>query len=592
MSDSPELAPTSTPQRARASVFLWRGEVRARGHSRPGGAAVRTHRANGMVNPGSPVRRRTRRKAGDAGRGGGEARRTTDGSTTSGERPRRMREDTIKFIEEEHKKNVQKFEAAVDEIKTTAEEVVDGLQSQLEGRKSLKMLREEKVRGPPLRFFPGTHRACPPTAAKPPTRASRAGLRACARPVHPPIQFAHPPFYTVVSSPTRLLLASSLLASTTHRVSRPSPASGRREDAARGCPRARAGEARRVFQRDPGCRGGARRRRRRVSRPPDVTGSAKVYSFMLSSSRGPRAAAQKALREREEAVKRAEVELANSAKERNLINLLFKRKLTPEEEEEQRKLRRSPSGSTSRRDVRRNFRQSARDPPRRRSRRGASTKNSRGVRLRHQDGGVLRPPVRRAHLFRSISRGGVWREKSGVRGDDGDGVRRVVSRSRALSPRPRLRALRHRVQTRGWRRVRAPRAESRAGRSRGGVGIGTRGDDGEGPVARRVAVRRLRERTSPRGSTLRNARASRKNARRRSPPPWRCAPRRVGRRCSPRSRPRPEQPWTERRDRGDGAAGCGCIVLGAGGGGGDGGGVRDTRGARVRGDGGGALGHG
>ena len=37
------------------------------------------------------------------------------------------------FIEEEHKKNVQKFEAAVDEIKTTAEEVVDGLQSQLKG---------------------------------------------------------------------------------------------------------------------------------------------------------------------------------------------------------------------------------------------------------------------------------------------------------------------------------------------------------------------------------------------------------------------------------------------------------------------------
>ena len=55
-------------------------------------------------------------------------------------------EETIKFIEEEHKKNVQKFEQAVDEIKHTAEEVVDSVQSQIEGRKSLKLLREERVR--------------------------------------------------------------------------------------------------------------------------------------------------------------------------------------------------------------------------------------------------------------------------------------------------------------------------------------------------------------------------------------------------------------------------------------------------------------
>jgi hypothetical protein len=53
---------------------------------------------------------------------------------------------TIKFFEEEHKKNVQKFEAAIDEIKTVTEEVADGIQSQLEGRKSLKALREERVR--------------------------------------------------------------------------------------------------------------------------------------------------------------------------------------------------------------------------------------------------------------------------------------------------------------------------------------------------------------------------------------------------------------------------------------------------------------
>jgi hypothetical protein len=54
-------------------------------------------------------------------------------------------EDTIKFIEEEHKKNVQKFEAAIEDIKKTAEEAVDTVQSQFEGRKSLKTLREERV---------------------------------------------------------------------------------------------------------------------------------------------------------------------------------------------------------------------------------------------------------------------------------------------------------------------------------------------------------------------------------------------------------------------------------------------------------------
>ena len=52
---------------------------------------------------------------------------------------------TVKFFEEEHKKNVQKFEAAIEDIKKTAEEAVDTVQSQFEGRKSLKTLREERV---------------------------------------------------------------------------------------------------------------------------------------------------------------------------------------------------------------------------------------------------------------------------------------------------------------------------------------------------------------------------------------------------------------------------------------------------------------
>ena len=212
-------------------------------------------------------------------------------------------EDTIKFIEEEHKKNVQKFEAAVDEIKTTAEEVVDGLQSQLEGRKSLKMLREEKVRGPPRRFFPGTHRACPPTAAKPPTRASRAGSTRCARPVHTPIQFAHPPFYTVVSSPTRLLLASSLLASTTRRVSRPSPRFRTSQDAAEAAlarvqvKLVASSNETQAAEEELDAAGGASRA------PSDVTRRAKVSRSALLVARSDFAAAQKALREREEAVK-------------------------------------------------------------------------------------------------------------------------------------------------------------------------------------------------------------------------------------------------------------------------------------------------
>jgi hypothetical protein len=40
----------------------------------------------------------------------------------------------------------------------------------------------------------------------------------------------------------------------------------------------------------------------------------------------------------EKAVSKAEVEMAATAKERNIMNLLFKRKMSPEEEEEQRKL--------------------------------------------------------------------------------------------------------------------------------------------------------------------------------------------------------------------------------------------------------------
>lgn len=128
-------------------------------------------------------------------------------------------EDTIKFIEEEHKKNVQKFEAAVDEIKSTAEEVVDGLQSQLEGRKSLKMLREEKVRAPPRRFFPGTAEPSAPRGDA--ARVRRAALAPPAPPSNPPTLPSEPSSPPRPASSSRR--ASSLITSASRRVSRPSP---------------------------------------------------------------------------------------------------------------------------------------------------------------------------------------------------------------------------------------------------------------------------------------------------------------------------------------------------------------------------------
>ena len=41
--------------------------------------------------------------------------------------------------------DLKQFEAAIEDIKKTAEEAVDTVQSQFEGRKSLKTLREERV---------------------------------------------------------------------------------------------------------------------------------------------------------------------------------------------------------------------------------------------------------------------------------------------------------------------------------------------------------------------------------------------------------------------------------------------------------------
>ena len=161
-------------------------------------------------------------------------------------------EETIKFIEEEHKKNVQKFEQGLNEIKTTAEELADGFTSQLEGRKSLKLLREEVA------------------AAEAVTAAAQVKLVAA-------------------SKETQLA-----------------------EEALRDA-------------------GGARA-------SGEVLKRAKAARSSLLLARSEFSAARAETSRREDAVRAAEVALAESAEKRNLMNLLFKRKLTPEEEEEQRML--------------------------------------------------------------------------------------------------------------------------------------------------------------------------------------------------------------------------------------------------------------
>ena len=155
-------------------------------------------------------------------------------------------EETIKFIEEEHKKNVQKFEDGLKEIKTTAEELADGFQSQLEGRKSLKLLREEKEQAETV------------------TAVAQVKLVAA-------------------SKETQLA-----------------------EEALRDA-------------------GGAKASGEVVKRATAARSS-------LLLARSEFSAARAETQKREDAVCAAEVALAESAEKRNLMNLLFKRKLTPEEE--------------------------------------------------------------------------------------------------------------------------------------------------------------------------------------------------------------------------------------------------------------------
>lgn len=89
------------------------------------------------------------------------------------EEHQRNTDATVKFFEEEHKKNVQKFEAAIEDIKKTAEEAVDGLQSQFEGRKSLKKLREERVSARPKKNKPVDLDSTPPSLTDTPPSPPR-----------------------------------------------------------------------------------------------------------------------------------------------------------------------------------------------------------------------------------------------------------------------------------------------------------------------------------------------------------------------------------------------------------------------------------
>lgn len=70
--------------------------------------------------------------------------------------------------------------------------------------------------------------------------------------------------------------------------------------------------------------------------PQDAMKRCTLARSSLLLARSEYGAAQSAKDAAEKAVTTTEVQLANQLKERNVINLLFKRKLTPEEEEEQR----------------------------------------------------------------------------------------------------------------------------------------------------------------------------------------------------------------------------------------------------------------
>ena len=199
----------------------------ARGHSRPGGAAVRTHRANAMVNPGEPgPTPDSPEKPATPAEGGAKPEENNGWFDNLWRKTQKDAEDTIKFIEEEHKKNVQKFEAAVDEIKTTAEEAVDRASSKGASPSRCSARRKCVVRR--VGFF-----QAPTEPVRPPRRSlQRARLarvrRAALAQSTPPSNLPTLPF--TPSSPPRPASSSR------HRSSRlrlvashaPPPASGRR----------------------------------------------------------------------------------------------------------------------------------------------------------------------------------------------------------------------------------------------------------------------------------------------------------------------------------------------------------------------------
>ena len=199
------------------------------------------------------------------------------------EEHQRNTDATVKFFEEEHKKNVQKFEAAIEDIKKTAEEAVDGLQSQFEGRKSLKKLREERV------------------SARPKKNKTRRSRFDTAEPDR------HAPF---PPAPTQDAALKSMRNAQTKLV-----AASREVQAAE------------TALKDAG---GPKRA------PQDAVKRCTLARSSLLLARSEFGAARAAKDAAETAVTQAEVQLAKQLKERNVMNLLFKRKLTPEEEEEQR----------------------------------------------------------------------------------------------------------------------------------------------------------------------------------------------------------------------------------------------------------------
>ena len=288
MSDSPKLAPTiNTPASPCVSFPLAGrgGRSRALSAGRRGGA--NTPRDRHGESRGARSDAGLARKAGDAGRGRGEAR----GEQRLVRQPLAKDPEGCRGYHQVHRGGAQEERAEVRGCGGRDQDYGGG-----GGRRSAEPARRAQVPQDPPRGESAWSAASvfsrhPPSLSAHRGEASNArvsrGFDALRSPSPPPHPICPPSLLhrrLLPDPPPPRVIAPRVYDSSRLTPLPPLPdVAGRR----RGCPRARAGEARRVFQRDPGCRGGARRRRRRVVAPPPTSPVARRFLVPLSSSRGP-----------------------------------------------------------------------------------------------------------------------------------------------------------------------------------------------------------------------------------------------------------------------------------------------------------------